>query len=806
MGNISRRNFLKQVSVLGAMAATAGVAASPFVAVAGDETTRGEGNVEVKHAWCQMCTVAKAYCGTLCTVEDGRFVHVEGNPLAGNNAGRGTKTLCAKGNTAPALVYDPLRILYPMKRVGEKGDGKFERITWDEALDTIAAKMSEAKEKYGPESFMILTPQSAECIDTFGIRFLNAFGSPNFCHNGICWDQRETAKILALGQCPVQPGQMDKTKLLINWGANCENSAINQAAGMNYDKLRNHERGMKMIDIRPMLDPMGAHSDIWVPIRPGTDGALALAILNVIIGEDLYDHDFVENWCNGFDKLAEHVKQFTPEWAAEKTGLDVEQIYTVARMMGTEKPMAMFDGNGFGDQTNDGFWTAHSIFLIFAITGNLDIPGGCGAGMVMPPALIELNKSGFMNPAMWLQEMQPESDVDRERGYQPGAGQLVAPEFPRWFYGPAGSTIQSRTFSLSSGSQRALEALDTEVPYKPRVVFAHATNPLSSLRQPKRVAELLKKADFFFAMDMYWNPSCDYADIVLPACTQYETSDVLEMSNQTSGTFLALSQKLVEPLGESKSDYAIYPLLAERLGLGEYMWNGDSDGFLREMLEPSGYTVEDLRNAPQGIFVERTDGAMPVEPEYRRYEELFKYLPHGKVPCYHEAIGGKQDNLDKGTLGFLPEYSGPAQGLAETPELAKEYPLIFSDVHSHRLAQHSHKISLPWLREIKPYPWCKINPETAQKYGIADGDWMKIESPFGWVVLVAEYFEAISPEVLMSRRGWWQKCEELGLPGYGCFDGGSEINALYEWAPEKWDKFCSSASKQTLVKISKWEG
>lgn len=796
--SVTRRGFVAGAAALGAISAVAGLGTKPLLAQADETPVAGKG--VKKHVWCQMCGLAETYCGTLCTVKDGRFVHVEGNPLAENNCGRGGHTLCAKGNSAPQLVYDPARILYPMKLVGEKGSGKFERISWEEALDTIASKLKEHKEKYGPETFFILSGQSCECVDSLGMRLLSLYGSPNWCHNGICWDQRETTKACTIGKASTFPGQIDKTALLVNWGSNKENTGVNQTRGKNHDRLRASERGMITIDIRPMLNTMGAHSDIWVPVRPGTDGALALSILHVIIGEDLYDHDFVENWCYGFDKLAEHVKQFTPEWASNITGVPVEQIYQIARMMGTIKPMALMDGNGFGDQTNDGTWTAVSIMLIQAITGNLDVPGGNGAAMQLPDPMFELSDNSFFYPSLWLVDRLEETEEDKANGYQPGTSKLLAPEFPRWLYGKF-------TFSLSSANPRVLEALESEKPYKPRTIFSHVTNSLSCLRQPKRIAELLKLADFHFTMDTHWNPTCDYCDIVLPASTQYEASDQLAMRNELRGTFIAINQKLVEPMGESMSDYKFYAELAKKMGYEKDWWNGDNDGMLRQLLEGSGITLEELRAANEGIFVERpVEEQVETEPEYRRYEELFSTLPHGKVQCYHELFGGKPDNTDEGTLGFLPEYVAPPESLDGTPELAEEYPLIFSDVHGHRLAEHSHRNNLPWCREIKPYPWCKINPDTAKKYGIEDGDWMKVESRHGWCLLTAEYFEGIAPEVLMSRRGWWQDCEELGLPGYGSFDGGSECNVLYDCDPANWDKFSSASAKQTLVKISKWEG
>jgi thiosulfate reductase/polysulfide reductase chain A len=211
-----------------------------------------------------------------------------------------------------------------------------------------------------------------------------------------------------------------------------------------------------------------------------------------------------------------------------------------------------------------------------------------------------------------------------------------------------------------------------------------------------------------------------------------------------------------------------------------------------------------LRQSPRGMFIKRT--GTPPEPEYRRYAKLFKDLPHGKVQCYNEFIGGKDNNDGSGKLPYLPTYQGPPEGITQTPELVSEYPLIISDVHAYRLSQHSFFNDVPYLRELEPYPWLRINPATAQRYGINNGDWVRVESPHGWCKFKAEYFEGIAPEVLMTRRGWCQACEELGLPGYSAFDGGSEVNNLYNTNEKLFDKFHSQMAKQTLVKISRIEG
>ena len=789
---LTRRSFVQGTAALGALAALTGCTSGSLTKSDGSDAK--ETVTEVRHSYCQMCGPTRSGCSTLCYIKDGRWTNVEGNPVAGNNWGRGSRSLCAKGQAAMQTIYDPTRLLYPMRRTGKKGEGKFERCTWDEGIKALADKLKELKDAGTPEAFGVLSPQFWPVLAQMGRRFMNVYGTPNYLHSAICASQRAASKRISIGAgANCYPGQLDKTELLVIWGANPENSEVNQGKPAHIVEAK--KRGMQLIDIRPMMDQLTSKADIWMPIRPGTDGALALAFLNIIIGEDLFDHDFVENWCSGFDKLAEHVKQFTPEWAAEICGIDADVIRNVGRIMGTTKPMGILYGNGIGDQQNDGNWETISVCLIEAITGNLDIAGGGGAGMVAPPSLIKTSAINI------LADRMPMSEQDEANGYAAGISALVAPEFPRWYQTP-----QTTESGGSSAYSKGLMSILTEKPYALRVVLAQGTNPFGATRQPKKIAEALEKLEFYFVVDTHWNSSCDYADYVLPACIQYEAGLQFATKNSAAGTFIGFNQQIAEPMGESRSDWNFWLDLAVEMGYGDDFWGGDMDECLREQLKGSGITLEELREANGGIFVERIDDAKPTEPTYQNYEKLFSQLPGGKVQCYNEWIGGKPNCMDTGTLEFLPVYSGPPEGIAETPELTEEYPLIITDVHAYRLCEHSYFVVIPYLREKQPYPWVRINPKTAEKYGIADGDWVKIESPHGWVKLKAEYFEGLSPEVLMARRGWWQACDELGLPGYSSFDGGGDTTVLYNSDIDKFDAFHSAMSKQTLVKISKTEG
>jgi len=728
--------------------------------------------------FCHGCGSYKPVCGVLCHVRNGKFVRVEGNPAAANNGMFGSTSLCAKGLTGPQFVHAADRLTHPLKRVGPKGEGRFQRISWDAALDVIAEKLIKTKADYGPEAYGVLSPEYWPVLGVLGRRFLNVYGSPNYLHSALCATPRMAAAKVSVGFISMEPDDWSRTRLYVNWGSNVENSGVNKGTPrIILDALGN---GMKYVDIRPMLDPLGAKAGLWLPIRPGTDCALALAILNVLIGERLYDAQFVGEWCHGFDKLADYVKAFSPEWAAPITGLPVDRIYEVARLIGAIRPAFIKMGNGVGDQTNDGTSTVMAISLIAAISGNLDVPGGHFARW----------PGGGMGPGLAisrLEELAPVDAIDR----------LVAPESPAWY--------QHRKWWESgptSAYYKGLMSILTGEPYPLRVLNASCSSPLSATRNPGKVAEALRKVDFMFAMDVSHAPHLDYADIVLPACTSYEQGDYFSVRHTPEGTWISGYNQVVEPLGESRSDWRFYLDLAVRMGYGEHFWQGDIDGVMNELLSPYGVTAEQLRVHPEGILI---DKPAAQRPGYRKYSELFKDLPHGKVQCCNELIGGKEACDGSGPLPWFPVYQGPPEGIAETPELAEQFPLVLSDVHSHRLSQHSYFHNVGYLRELQPYPWLKINPATAEQYGIADGDWVKVESPHGWCRLKAEFFAGISPEVVMAKRGWWQGCKELGLPGYDTADGGSEVNVLYNPDARLFDKFFSQMAKQTLVRISKWE-
>jgi anaerobic selenocysteine-containing dehydrogenase len=711
--------------------------------------------------FCAMCGPSMG-CGINCYVKNGRLVRVEGMKDAPTTKGK----LCPRAFASMQWLYSPQRLKYPLKRIGEKGEGKFKRISWDEALDIIASKLNEQKAKYGPESLAILSPARRSYSD-YLYRFLVAHGSPNYGHSGICAVQRAFGFAYTLGT-PMLGADYENTDLIIIWGANPGYAGPRGSLNAILDAK---ERGARLIVIKPEMQPDAAKADMWVPIRPGTDGALALAMLNVIINEQLYDQDFVSRWCYGFDKLVPYIQKYTPEWAEPITGLPSEQIMEIARIYGKAESACINIGNAF-DQTVDSNNAVRAVAILIAISGNLDRPGGniIPVGSTMPRI-----KSVHL----------------RERYTQEMVNKLVGPEIPICF--------QPFIEGTSSAYYRCLDSILTGEPYPIKTIIAPGTQPTVITRGTKRVVEALKKLDFFVVIDVMQNSSMPWADIIIPVASMYECDHPFEVT----GNWIMARNKVVEPLGDYKSDYEFWLELGVRMGYGDDFWQGSIEKCMNYQLENFGLSIEELRKYPKGIIYE----TKPMV--YEKYKEIFAtpsprlskapYLPQGKVVIYNTTF-------EQNGFNPLPEWVEPPESFTATPELLEKYPLVFSDTHSSDVYNQGWLRNIPYLRERKPLPWIYIHPETAKARGIENGDWVTVESPHGWIKVKAWYFPGIRPDTVMGLHGWWQGCDELGLPDFPILDGGANVNIMYSTDPDRaFDPLVTAMPKQTLVEIRKVE-
>ncbi len=698
-------------------------------------------------------------CGIYATVRDGKFVGVTGMKESPLNRGR----LCPKAHAAPQWLNSPQRLKNPLRRAGRKGEGRFEAVSWDEALDEVAARLKEQKAKYGPESLAILSP-ARRSYSSYMARFLMAHGSPNYGHSGICVLQRMLGFSYTLGG--ITKPDTSRTGLLVVWGAQPIFSGSSKGSLKRFLDAR--ARGAKIVAIKPTMEPDVALADVWVPIRPGTDDALALAMLNVIIGEKLYDSAFVEQWTYGFKELKEHVEKYTPEWAEPITGVPAAQIKEVARLYATTKPAAIDSGNGLehAPSCNDAI---RAIGILMAVTGNLDRPGGNvfpGRGAAPMPKPIDL----------------------KERCTQELIDKLVAPEFPR----PFQPSIEGTT----SAYYGILESVLTEEPYPIRAIIAPGTQPTVSTRGTARVIEALKKLEFFVTVDVMRTAEMDYADIVIPVASMYETDHPFEFFEG----WLMARNRVVEPLGDYKSDYEFWIELGVRMGYGKDFWNGSLSECMNDQLSPFHITLDELRTHPTGIQYEA------AAPAYEKYEKVFAgpstrlskapFLPQGKVALYNTTFE---------ECGFnpMPEWREPPESPGATPELLEKYPLIFSDFHTSKVYNAGWLRNVPYLREVMPEPTVQIHPLTAATRGIQNGDWVQVESPHGSMRLIAEVNQGIRPDTVMVLHGWWQGCDALQKSDLDLLDG-ANTNSMYSTDRERaWDPVVTAMSSQTLVQVRK---
>ena len=713
---------------------------------------------------CAMCGPSPYSCGVYAFVKDDRFVRVAGMKESPVNQGG----LCPKGHAAPQWVYSPDRLKYPLKRVGQKGEGKFQRISWDEAIGGVADTLKRQKDAYGPESLAILSPAFRSYNDYLK-RFLIAHGSPNYGHSGICAMQRAFSFMYTLADWPGP--EINTSDLIIYWGR----QPIFSAPAMESPRMliMSKERGAKIIAIKPSVEPDAGMADIWVPIRPGTDAALALAMLHVVVDEDLIDKEFVEKWCYGYDRLKAYVQQYPPEWAEKITGVPSGQIREVARLYATTEKASIDLGNGVehAPAANDAI---RGVAILIAITGHLDRPGGnLFGGPHGVPSTMPMPRN------ITLRERYTEELIDK----------LVGPEFPKAF--------QPFLEGLSSAYFRIFDSILTEKPYPIRAIIAPGTQPSVSTRGSKKVIEALKKLDFYVVVDVTRTADMGYADIVIPVATPYETDHPFEAGN---GWIMARN-RVIEPLGAYKSIYEFILDLGVAMGYGADFWQGSMVDAMNEQLQPFVMTIEDLRKHPTGITYE------PLPRTYENYERAFQrksprlsgapFLPHGKVAIYNTTF-------EEAGFNPLPEWREPPESITGTPELMDHYPLILADYHTSKNYTAAWQRNVPLLREIQPYPVIHIHPATAAARGIKNDDWVIVESPHGWMRVKAELYPGIRTDTVMILHGWWQGCKELGLADYPLLDGGANVNMMYSVDSQTaYDPLITAMSSQTLVQVRK---
>lgn len=646
---------------------------------------------------CQCCLYS---CGVEAYVEGGKLVKVKGMPEHPLNKGK----LCPKGANMIDWVYSPDRLKYPLKR----DNGEFKRISWDEALDTIALKLKKIKEGHGAKAvaalfgmvFFVQGRISKELMQ----RFWDVYGSPNiFSTDSMCYRVRCAAQAITFGGRAVPDLEAANSNCLVFWGHNPHESQ----PPLDWRLTAKNLEGKKIIVIDPRKTPIAERADIHMKPRPGTDCALGLGMLHTIISKGLYDSEFVENWTVGFDKLKEHVKDYPPEKVEKITRVPKEEIIEAAEVFAKTKPACIHQSWGTLDQTTAGFHTSRSIAILQAITGNYDIPGG-HIKHIEPP---------YRAPR--LTEKLDELPIGIDR-------------FPLHY------KVGERLFGEGHGMFLP-DAILKGDPYPIKAAIVTATNPLRTWPNTKRFEEALRKLDFLVVMDLFMTDTAKLADIVLPAASFLERDEWPHFPFVLGVPYIMLRQKVIE-FEECWPDIKFWMELAKRMGYDEYFPWKDVDEYMDYVMEPSGLTVKYLREeAPQGV------SWTPVK--YKRYEIEGFPTPSKKIEIYSET-------LEKMGHEPLPVHFEPLESPVSTPEFAKDYPLVLTT--GSRLLQflHSEHRNVAKLRKMFPEPLADINTQSASQYGIKDGDRIVVETKRGRIELKAKVSEDMLPDVVNISHGW----------------------------------------------------
>lgn len=671
------------------------------------------------------CRGCHGGCMYLVTVENGKVVQVRPDPDGPLNHGRG----CMKGMSIIEQMYHPDRLTVPLRRIGPKSSGKWEQISWETAYAEISDKLKAIMAESGPESVALISGTGRHHLSQFW-RFGNVLGTPNATSSGalICLGPRKNAGDFTAGVFAgvdyygaVRPGG------ILVWGAN---PAISGADGELQFHIQDAvKENIPLIVVDPKPNVLTRAAKLWLRLRPGTDGALALGILNILISENLYDHEFVEGYTYGFSELAARCQKFDPATVSKITRVPEAQILEAAHLIASIKPLALEWGCAIEQSTN-AFQTCRAIFMIPALTGNYDVPGGFVESMeIAPTADILLDR---LSPDMVKKCISG--------GYPLGDGTAA----PKLFAHP----------------QLVLDAMKTGKPYKIRALFSNANNTLLSVPDSCHAYECLQCLDFFIYMDFFMTPTAELADIVLPAALWPEVDSVFCMPE--FGDVAALCMQKTVQVGSCKSDEDFFLELSQKMGLD---YGAASQ---REILD--GILAELGRRRPEyaGIDFEtfKSMGWIAPKREYYGYKTRGFRTETGKFELF-------SPRLQRAGADPLPDWQEVPESPVSRPDLLGEYPLILTTGSRTQPYFISNNRQIKSLRKQHPFPLVSMHPDTGRQYGISEGDWVYIETLRGRITQKAKFLSDMDWDVISCEMGWWYP--EAGAPDYGWAESNANI-------------------------------
>jgi len=658
-----------------------------------DNRQHGDDALQWQSAICGICP---AGCWVEVALRDGILEDIRQDPS------HPLGMICRRGQHAPEIIYSEHRLRHPMQRIGPKGSYDFRPISWDQAYDTIVEHLQAIKHESGPEAVAVYTGRGAfelslcDMYQPKGVAVSSAsnilfpFGSPNTMGVGaLCYVSfAMIAPHVTMGRMLVNMfADIENAEMLLVWGAN----PATDSPPLDMERLEAaSRRGAEIVVIDPRRTETVSRTNAqWVGIRPGTDGALALSMIEVMVAEELFDEDFANRWCHGFQELATYVQHYSPEVAESITGVPAQKIRELARRL-CHSPGAcpvMYTGLEY---SNSGIQAIRAVLTLFALAGHLDVPGGIGLAMLGTHFPIS-RASNQANP-----------DIRRA---------VARDRFP--------------LYAAYRGESHASGLLDSVLkgePYRIRSLIIHGASLLTSWPQTRLWREALSGLDFQVCIDRQLTADAAYADILLPATTMFEID-----SYMTYGPIFRLREKVIEPVGEARNDYLIMAELARRLGYG-HLYPQTEEEMIRTALEGSGYRLEQVREA--GGWVKIPTPMM----EYKKWEK--GGLRKDGQPGFETPTGKFEilsTVLDEYGYEPLPKYVEPVEGPIASPHLTSEYPLVFNSGSRNHTAFRSQHHGIEGLLRDDPEPFVEIHPEDARPREIRSGDLVEVRSPRGAV-------------------------------------------------------------------------
>lgn len=669
--------------------------------IPGEET-----GIEIQHSICDICT--GIHCGLDAYVKDDVLLKVEGTEGYPINNGK----LCTKGASNRQYLYRQNRIKTPLKRIGPRGSGEFKEISWDEALDEIAAQLNKIKATYGPESvaWFVGYPKWPRA---WVHRLTHSFGSTNFgaesstCHTSILMAWETVA-----GQ-PFRPDFAHNSDLYVGWG---NNTMINE-----YTTARTlidfKKRGGKIIIIDSRNTATSQKlSDEFLKIHPGTDGALAWGVANYLIENNLYDKAFVEKYAHGFEEYRAYAKTWTLEKTSEVTGIPVEQIRLLGDAYAKAKKVSIYAPSATIAHNRNGYNTLRAILCLQVITGNMDREG---TELPVYPGLI-LSDGGF--PTMqedFEQSLRPKNCKNR----------IAWGKFPVW-------DALVDEFQLADYTRQVNE----ETPYPIKGLMAFGMNH-RMYPQPQKILDANDKLDFVAAADIIMTDVCRHADIVLPTCTSMERREL----KAYGGGYLTCTQQCVHPLYESRPDTEIVCELSKRLGLNDPLLAAGYEETMRYLISNLDVTLEELEASPLPVKVKEYAPHAPGE----LLKNGFK-TKTGKLELYSELIRDVAAEAHRADLDPLPVWYS---GYDDAPKEEYPFTLIAGSRIPNAIHSRMHEC-MPWPRTLRPNPAADIHPEDAARLNIASGDRIALYTPKGEIEVEAHVTAAGSPGDIYMFHGY----------------------------------------------------